>query len=58
MTGLDYKKDLIIEIAVLITNKDLEVVDEGVQFVIKTEKAVLESMNEWCVEQHGKVSHG
>ncbi|KAG8888082.1 hypothetical protein FRB98_008419 [Tulasnella sp. 332] len=54
MTGLDYKKDRIIEIAVLITNKDLELVDDGLEFVIHTDKDVLDNMNEWCVDQHGK----
>ncbi|KAG9008961.1 hypothetical protein FRB94_005526 [Tulasnella sp. JGI-2019a] len=54
MTGLDYKTDRIIEIAVLITNKDLELVDDGVEFVIRTDKSVLDGMNPWCIDQHGK----
>ncbi|KAF8270493.1 ribonuclease H-like domain-containing protein [Lactarius quietus] len=53
MTGLDYKKDRILEIAVLITNGNLEIVDDGLQFVIRTEKSVLDSMTDWCVRQHG-----
>lgn len=56
MTGLDHKKDRIIEIAVLVTNGNLEMVDEGVEFVIKTEKEILDGMNAWCVDQHGRVS--
>ncbi|KAG1854145.1 ribonuclease H-like domain-containing protein [Suillus subalutaceus] len=56
MTGLDPRKDKILEIAVLITNGDLELVDEqGIQFVIRTDKAVLNSMDEWCITQHGKA---
>ncbi|KAG1781917.1 ribonuclease H-like domain-containing protein [Suillus placidus] len=55
MTGLDPRRDRILEIAVLITNGDLELVDErGIQFVIRTDKAVLNSMDEWCRMQHGK----
>ncbi|KAG8983911.1 hypothetical protein FRB90_005656, partial [Tulasnella sp. 427] len=54
MTGLNHKEDRILEIAVLITNGDLQVVDEGVEFVIKTEKPVLDQMNPWCVDQHGR----
>ncbi|KAG8922094.1 hypothetical protein FRC01_014491 [Tulasnella sp. 417] len=54
MTGLDHKKDRILEIAVLITNGNLEVVDEGVEFVIKTEKEALDGMNAWCIDQHGR----
>ncbi|KAG6837066.1 hypothetical protein H0H93_015334 [Arthromyces matolae] len=53
MTGLDPKKDKILEIAVIITNGNLEPVDEGVQYVIRTEKSVLDNMNEWCINQHG-----
>ncbi|KAF4621339.1 hypothetical protein D9613_000840 [Agrocybe pediades] len=54
MTGLDYKKDKIIEIAVLITNGTLDLVDEGIEYVIKTDKKYLDGMDEWCTEQHGR----
>ncbi|KAL1745028.1 ribonuclease H-like domain-containing protein [Schizophyllum fasciatum] len=54
MTGLDHNKDKIIEIAVLITNGNLDIVDEGIEFVIRTEKALLDGMDEWCRNQHGK----
>ncbi|KAG1794369.1 ribonuclease H-like domain-containing protein [Suillus plorans] len=56
MTGLDPRRDKILEIAVLITNGNLELVDEqGIQFVIRTDEAVLNSMDEWCRIQHGKA---
>ncbi|KAK0524890.1 Phosphatidylinositol 3,4,5-trisphosphate-dependent Rac exchanger 2 protein [Tilletia horrida] len=48
MTGLT-DKDRIIEIACIITDGDLNPVDEGVQYVIKTEKSVLDAMGPWCV---------
>ncbi|KAF8161264.1 ribonuclease H-like domain-containing protein [Crassisporium funariophilum] len=54
MTGLDPRKDKIIEIAVLITNGNLELVDPGIQYVIKTDKKLLDGMDEWCTEQHGR----
>ncbi|KIK69057.1 hypothetical protein GYMLUDRAFT_214009 [Collybiopsis luxurians FD-317 M1] len=54
MTGLNPKKDKIMEIAVLITNGDLQIVDQGVQFVIRTDKKDLDQMDEWCTNQHGK----
>nr|XP_018262868.1 oligoribonuclease [Kwoniella dejecticola CBS 10117]OBR85026.1 oligoribonuclease [Kwoniella dejecticola CBS 10117] len=54
MTGLDFLNDRIIEIAVIITNGKLEPVDEGVEYIINTPKEVLDSMNEWCINQHGK----
>ncbi|KAI0282820.1 ribonuclease H-like protein [Russula aff. rugulosa BPL654] len=52
MTGLDYKTDRILEIAVIITNGNLEVVDDGLEFVIHAEKAVLDNMNDWCITHH------
>ncbi|KAH7883197.1 ribonuclease H-like domain-containing protein [Phlebopus sp. FC_14] len=54
MTGLDPKKDKLLEIAVIITNGNLEMVDDGVQFVIQTDKSILDGMGEWCTNQHGK----
>ncbi|KIJ51301.1 hypothetical protein M422DRAFT_26722, partial [Sphaerobolus stellatus SS14] len=53
MTGLDPDKDKIIEIAVLITNGSLDLVDGGIQYVIKTDKSDLDAMDEWCTNQHG-----
>ncbi|KAF5354862.1 hypothetical protein D9756_005441 [Leucocoprinus leucothites] len=55
MTGLDPRKDKILEIAVLITNGNLELVDDGIQYIIKTEKEVLDGMDGWCTNQHGQV---
>jgi oligoribonuclease len=40
--GLDTETDIIIEIAVIITNGNLDPVDEGVEYVIKTDKAILD----------------
>ncbi|KAF8967952.1 ribonuclease H-like domain-containing protein [Flammula alnicola] len=54
MTGLNPHKDQIIEIAVLITNGNLDIVDEGIEYVIKTDKTYLDGMDAWCTEQHGR----
>jgi len=54
MTGLDPKKDKILEVAVLITNGNLELVDEGVQFIVRCSKQHLDGMDEWCTKQHGQ----
>ncbi|KAH6913950.1 oligoribonuclease, partial [Coprinopsis sp. MPI-PUGE-AT-0042] len=54
MTGLAVGKDKIIEVAVLITNGNLELVDEGIEFIIKTDKGILDGMDEWCTKQHGQ----
>jgi oligoribonuclease len=42
MTGLNALEDKIIEIAVIVTNGHLEPVDDGIEFIIKTDKAVLD----------------
>jgi len=54
MTGLDPSKDRIIEIAVLITNGNLDIVDSGIEYVIQTDKTFLNGMDSWCTEQHGR----
>ncbi|KAJ7209716.1 ribonuclease H-like domain-containing protein [Mycena pura] len=54
MTGLDPSKDKILEIAVLITNGNLDLVDEGIEYIIRTDKASLDAMDEWCTNQHGQ----
>ncbi|KAI0365579.1 ribonuclease H-like protein [Pilatotrama ljubarskyi] len=53
MTGLDPRKNQIIEIAVLITNGNLEIVDEGISYIIRTDKEVLDKMDDWCRATHG-----
>jgi oligoribonuclease (3'-5' exoribonuclease) len=52
MTGLD-PTDRIIEIACIVTDRYLNALDEGVSYPVKTDKAVLDAMGEWCTEQHG-----
>ena len=54
MTGLDTKKDQIIEIATIITDKDLTTRAYGPELVIQTPKALLDSMDDWCKSHHGK----
>ncbi|EKC99854.1 hypothetical protein A1Q2_05819 [Trichosporon asahii var. asahii CBS 8904] len=53
MTGLDTSKDVIIEIAVIITDGHLNPVDDGICYVINTDKALLDGMDEWCQTTHG-----
>ncbi|KAL1935380.1 hypothetical protein VTP01DRAFT_4520 [Rhizomucor pusillus] len=53
MTGLDISKDHLIEIAVLITDGDLNIVAEGPELVIHQPKEVMDNMNDWCKEHHG-----
>jgi oligoribonuclease len=54
MTGLDPAVDVIVEIATLITDDDLELVAEGPDLVIHQPPEALAGMNEVVVEMHTK----
>jgi oligoribonuclease len=54
MTGLNPQKDVIIEIATLVTDKDLNIIGEGPVMAVHQPDAVLNAMDEWCTTQHGK----
>ena len=52
MTGLDLDNDALIEVAVLITDFDLNQVDDGIDVLIKPEPAALEQMNDFVRDMH------
>lgn len=54
MTGLDPIKNVLIEIAVLITDSELNLVAEGPQIVIHQKKSVMDAMDKWNRTHHGK----
>jgi len=54
MTGLEPEKDLILEIATVVTDSELRVLAEGPCMAVHQPGAVLDNMDPWCVEQHGK----
>ena len=54
MTGLNLKKDVTIEIAVVVTDGSLETVIHGPDIVINCADSILDSMDEWCTNTHGK----
>lgn len=54
MTGLEPKTDVIIEIATIVTDSDLNVLAEGPTLAIHQPDEVLDAMDEWCTNQHGK----
>jgi len=54
MTGLNPEKDRILEIATMITDSELNIIAEGPVMAIYQAPNVLEEMNHWCVDQHGK----
>ena len=55
MSGLDINKEHILEIACLITDADLNVVAEGPELIIHQSDAVLDGMDDWCKQTHGKT---
>jgi len=53
MTGLSPERDAILEIATVVTDKDLEIVAEGPVLAIHQPEHVLANMDEWNQKQHG-----
>jgi len=54
MTGLDPARDVIVEIATLATDDDLEIVAEGPDLVIHQPDEALDAMNDVVREMHAK----
>lgn len=54
MTGLDPVNDRIIEVALVVTDKNLELVAEGPVLVVHQPDAVLDAMDNWNKGTHGK----
>jgi oligoribonuclease len=54
MTGLDHTSDVIVEIATLITDDDLNIVAEGPDLVVYQTDEVLERMDPFVVDMHTK----
>ncbi len=53
MTGLDPETDVILEIATLVTDSELNLVAEGPVLAVHQPDSVLDGMDEWCTRQHG-----
>jgi oligoribonuclease len=52
MTGLDPDKDVVIEIATIVTDSDLNTLAEGPVIAIKQPDTVLDAMDEWNTSHH------
>ena len=52
MTGLDLTGDALVEIAVLVTDSDLNVIGDGIDVVIATTPEKLAAMNEYVTQMH------
>lgn len=53
MTGLDPQNDFIIEIATVVTDKNLNLLAEGPMLAVHQSEAVLARMDDWNQKQHG-----
>lgn len=52
MTGLDLTTDVLIEVAALVTDADLNVLGDGVDVIIKPSEAALAQMSDFVREMH------
>ena len=52
MTGLSLDKDVLVEIAVLVTDSELNLIGEGIDLVIKATPEQLADMNEFVTQMH------
>ncbi|MFT2092564.1 oligoribonuclease [Paraglaciecola sp. 2405UD69-4] len=54
MTGLEPETDVVLEIATIVTDKELNIIAEGPVLAIHQPKEVLDAMDEWCTKTHGQ----
>lgn len=54
MTGLDPANDVIIEIATIVTDAELQIIAEGPIIAIHQPDSIMNSMDEWNTRQHGQ----
>ena len=54
MTGLDLRRDALIEIAALVTDSDLHILDDGIDLVIAAPAELLDGMQPVVQEMHAR----
>lgn len=54
MSGLDVQVNKIIEIAVIVTDTNFNILAEGPNLVIAQSQAHMKQMDDWCKNHHGK----
>ena len=55
MTGRSPETDRIIEVAVIITDSDLNVLAQSPVYAVHQSDEVLDAMDEWCTATHGRT---
>jgi len=53
MTGLNPDTDVIIEIATIVTDSELNILAEGPSLAVRQAQATMDGMDEWNTRQHG-----
>lgn len=54
MTGLDPEQCVVLEIATIVTDKQLNIIAQGPVIAVQQPKEVLDGMDEWCTKTHGE----
>ncbi len=54
MSGLDPSRERILEVAVLLTDKNLNLIAEGPELILHQSDAVLDAMDAWNTKHHGE----
>jgi oligoribonuclease len=54
MTGLRPEIDKILEIATIITDKDLNILAEGPVYAVRQPQEILDGMSDWCKTHHSQ----
>lgn len=54
MTGLEPATDVVLEIATIVTDSQLNILAEGPVLAIHQSDYILDNMSDWCIEHHGK----
>ncbi len=53
MTGLDPKTCVVLEIATIITDAQLNIIEQGPVIAVHQSDEILDAMDEWCTKTHG-----
>lgn len=54
MSGLDPSRDVVLEVSVVITNENLDILDEGKDYIVYQDEGVFLRMDDWNQNQHTK----
>ena len=54
MSGLEPENHVILQVAIIATNPDLKILDEGFVCYLKQPENLLSNMNDWCQKHHNE----